>query len=70
MQCKLTNGTESRVGGELRGRDTVARTRAFMKMSDADNLRDEQQHRTEHRGRAFRYPAAPMKPGYHQNLED
>src|SRR5208337_242524 len=66
MQCELTNGTESRVGAELRGRDTVARSRALMKMSGANNLRDEQQRRAEHRYSACRCPAAPMKSGYHQ----
>src|ERR1700722_5044984 len=40
MYRELTNRTQSGVGADLRGRDTVVGNRALVKMSDADQLRD------------------------------
>jgi len=45
MQRQLANGTESLVTPDLRSRKTVASDRALMKMSDANQLRDQHQHR-------------------------
>ncbi len=41
MQRQLANRTKSGVGTDLRGGDAGARNRAFMKMSDPNQLRDE-----------------------------
>ena len=41
MQRELTNGAKPLVGAGLRGYDTVARSRALMKMSRANRLRHE-----------------------------
>ena len=66
MQRELTNRTESRVGAERRGYYAVARNRALMKMSDANQLRDKDQRRAENRDCARARPAASMNPGYHR----
>ena len=68
MQRELTNGTESRVGAELRDYDPAARSRAFMKMCRANRLRHEYQRRAENRDRARRRSAAFAKPRGHQIL--
>ncbi len=68
MQRELTNGTETRVGAELRDYDTVARSRALMKMSRANRLRHEYQSRAEDCDRARRRSAAFVKSGGHQIL--
>ena len=63
MQRELTNRTEPLVGAELRGYDTVASSRALMKMSRTNRLRHEDQRRAEDRDRARRRSAALVKPG-------
>ena len=63
MQRELTNGTESRVGAELRDSNPVAPSRALMKMSRANRLRHEYQRRAEDRDRARHRSAAFVKPG-------
>ncbi len=47
MHSQLANGTESLVTADLCNRKTVASNGALMKMSDADQLRDQHQHRAE-----------------------
>ena len=48
MHRQLANGTESLVTADLRSRNTVASYGALMKMSDANQLRDQHQHRAEY----------------------
>jgi len=48
MQRQLANGTESLVTADLRSRNTVASDYALMKMGDANQLRDQHQHRAEY----------------------
>ena len=48
MQRELANRTESLVTADLRSRDTVVSDGALMKMSDANQLRDQHQHGAEY----------------------
>jgi len=48
MQRELANGTESLVTANLCSRNTVASGGALMKMSDANQLRDQHQHGAEY----------------------
>ncbi len=48
MQRQLANGTESLVTANLCSRNTVASGGALMKMSDANQLRDQHQHGAEY----------------------
>jgi len=66
MQRKLANGAEPLIDGELRNWNPVARSRARMKMSRANRLRHEYQHRAEDRDRARRHSAAFVNPEGHQ----
>ena len=63
MQRQLANRTESRIGADLRDYFAVAGNRTFMKMSDANQLRDKDQRRAEYRDRARDRPAAFMNLG-------
>ena len=47
MHRQLANGTESLVTADLRNCNTVASNDALMKMSDANQLRDQHQHGAE-----------------------
>jgi len=48
MQGELANGTESLVTAYLCSRNAVASDGALMKMSDANQLRDQHQHGAEY----------------------
>ncbi len=62
MQRQLANRTKSRGDPDLRGAGAVAGNRALMVMSDANQLRHEQQQRAEYRDRARPRPAASVNP--------
>jgi hypothetical protein len=63
MECQLADGTESLIGAQLGGCDSVVRSDALMKVNRADQLREEHQHSAHRRNRARRAPAFLVKPG-------